>query len=340
MAFLEACESFISHYKLPELMALVLTPSEMEPAAFGQWLDVVIRTGLPKAPKLRLVVLDDKGAPSLGELAEALPKQVVVVPAELDMAAAREEISQAAGNLDTPGGQYRDAFVKLTNALGKQDMGAAETQAQAALGVAAANGWHALAVPIHLAMGASLAGAGKLPGAGARYLAAENAALAGQQAGDAVCQKLRVQARMCQGTVLILASDWQPASALYDETLPLALALKGEVGMAVDCYRLSCFCLEQGGRPAAAWKKGLAGVDFAKAQEKGTLASTTLAYLGEGLSRLAKADRQLAPYWREVERDLVALLGPDWRPPPPPPPAGQGDKSKDKGGAPAAGGRA
>ena len=313
LPFLQACQSFIDHYKLPGLLAIVLTPSEIgDVAAFQQWLDVVTRTALPKIDKLRLVVLDDKRAPSLGTLVEAQPDRVTAVPADLDMPAARQEISENAGNLDKPGGQFRHQFVLMTNALGKQDLATAEKHGQAAIEITTAQAWHALAVPIHLAMGASLAAAGKVEPANRRYVHAEASAAEGEKAGDPVCTKLRVQARFCRGSLLIHASAWQIAAALFSETLPLALATK-DPGMVIDCYRLASFCLEQGKQYQPAWQQGIDGLAYARSVDKATLAATTLPYLGEALDRLCKGS-QFSGSWKRIEQELIALLGPKWRP--------------------------
>lgn len=313
LPLLQACQSFIDYYKLPSLLVLVLTPAEIsDPAAFGQWLDLVARTGLPKLPKLRLVVLDNKKAPSLAALVRAQPQRVVAIPADLDMPAARLEISENAGNLDTPGGQYRHQFVQLTNALGKQDMAAAGQHAQAALDITTAQDWFALAVPIHLAMGASLAATGKIEDANRRYASAEASAASGEQAGDPVCTKLRVQARMCRGSLLIHAAAWQLAATLYTETVPMAETTK-DPGMIIDCHRLASFCQEQAKQFQPAWQHGVDGLAYARSVDKKALEHTTLAYLGEGLARLCKRD-QFAGSWKRIEQELVNLLGPKWRP--------------------------
>ena len=313
LPFLHACQSFIEHYQLPGLLAIVLTPSEIgDHPAFQQWLDIVTRTALPKIDKLRLVVLDDKRAPSLGPLVQAQPERVMAVSADLDMPAARQEISENAGNLDRPGGQFRHQFVLMTNALGKQDLATAETHSQAALEITTAQGWHALAVPIHLAMGASLAAAGKVEPANRRYLGAETSAAEGEKAGDPVCTKLRVQARFCRGSLLIHEAAWQIAATLFTETLPLAQATK-DPGMIIDCYRLASFCLEQGKQYQPAWQQGVDGLAFARSIDKTALSATTLPYLGESLSRLCKQS-QLSGSWKRIEQELVALLGPKWRP--------------------------
>lgn len=316
LPFLQACQSFIEHYQLPGLLALVLDPQEIaDVPAFRAWLDLVARTALPKLAKLRLVVRDDVRSPVLAPLVEAQPERVVAIPAELDMAAARLQISEDAGNLDKPGGQYRHAFVRMGNALGKKDLAAADEQAKVALAVTTTQGWHALAVPIHLAMGASLAGAGKNEEANRRYLAAETSAAEGEKAGDETCGKLRVQARLCRGTLLIHAGAWQLAATLYAETVPLAVAVK-DPGMIIDCHRLASFCRERAEQWAPAWQHGVDGLAYARTVDKQALANTQLAYLGIGLERLCKRN-QYSGAWKRIEQELVALLGPKWRPPAP-----------------------
>jgi hypothetical protein len=313
LPLLQACQSFIDHYKLPGLLALVLTPAEIaDQAAFRQWLESIARTGLPKLPKLRLVVLDDKKAPALTALVQAEPDRVVAVPADLDMPSARLEISENAGNLEMPGGQFRHRFVQMSNALGKQDLVAADQHAQAALNITTAQGWFALAVPIHLAMGASLAATGRIEDANGRYASAEASAASGESAGDPVCTKLRVQARMCRGSLLIHAAAWQLAASLFAETLPMAQATK-EPGMIIDCYRLASFCLEQSKQYQPAWQQGVNGLAFARTVDKAALATTTVAYLGESLARLCKRS-QFSGSWKRIEQELVNLLGPKWRP--------------------------
>jgi hypothetical protein len=317
VAFLQACQSFIDHYQLPGLLALVLTPADVDDvAAFRQWLDLVVGTALPRIPRLRFVLKDDVRAPTLASLVQSHPDRVVAIPADLDMPAAREEISEEAGNLDKPGGQYRHRYVQMTNALGKGDLATADAHAAAALDITTAQGWCALAVPIHLAMAASFAAAERTEDANRRYLAAEAAATDGEKVGDPVCAKLRVQARMCRGSLLIQAGAWPLAATLFAETAPLAKAAN-EPGMTIDCYRLASFCQEQNKQPQVAWQHGVDGLAFARTVDKEALATTTLNYLGVGLDRLCKQG-SLRGSWPRIEQELVALLGPDWRPASPP----------------------
>jgi hypothetical protein len=313
LPLLSACQSLIDHYKVPGLLVLYLTPSAVADAnAYRQWLELVAKAALAKLPKLRFVVRDDRKAPALAPLVQALPTLVVATPADLDMAAARLELSEQAGNLAMPGGQYRHQFVHMTNALGTQDAAAAERHAKAALDITVAQGWFALAVPIHLAMGASFAGAGKNEEANRRYVNAEADAYKGEQAGDPVCAKLRVQARLCRGSLLIQAGAWQLGATLFADTVPLAMAVK-DPGMVIDCHRLASFCQEQAKQPEPAWQHAVDGLAYARTVDPKALGGTTLAYLGLALERLCQRN-QYSGSWKRIEQELVSLLGPRWRP--------------------------
>jgi hypothetical protein len=313
LPLLQACQTFIDHYQLPGLLVLVLNPSEISDVpAFRAWLDLVTRTALPKLSKLRLVVRDDKKSPVLSELVKSQPDRVVAIPADLDMPAARLELSENAGNLDKPGGQYRHQFVQMSNALGKQDLATAVQHSKAALEITAVQGWFALAVPIHLAIGVAFAAQGKNEDANRRYVNAEISAAEGEKAGDAVCTKLRVQARLCRGSLLIHAGAWQLAAALFAETVPLAMATQ-DPGMIIDCHRLASFCQEQAKQYQPAWQHGVDGLAYARTVDKAALVSTQLAYLGEGLDRLCKRG-PLSGSWKRIEQELIVLLGPKWRP--------------------------
>ena len=313
LPFVRACESFIAHYQLPGLLALLLSPSEIaDRPAFAQWLALMARTALPRQPKLRFIVRDDAQAPELAAVAQGQPGRVVAVRADLDMPAARLQLSEAAGNLDTPGGKYRQAFVQLTNALGKQDLAAAESHGAAALAITSAEKWWALSIPVHMALAGGLIAAKRNEDASRRYVQAETAAVEGQKAGDPLCAKLRVQARLGRGSLLIHAGAWRLAAALYAETVPLAKAVP-DPAMVIDCHRLASLCHEQDKQYQAAWQQGVEGLGFARGVDKPVLAQTTLAYLGESLARLCKRG-EFNGGWTRIERELVTLLGPKWRP--------------------------
>jgi hypothetical protein len=158
---------------------------------------------------------------------------------------------------------FRQLFLLFSTTLGKRDLPGAERLATQALAITTAQGWHALSMPIHMALAAVLGGEQRNSEAEARYLAAEAAASAGVEAGDASCAKLRVQARMARGGLLISAKEHERAAQLYVETVPMAQAL-GDARMVIDCQRLASFSREQGGDLRAALRHGMEVTEFAR----------------------------------------------------------------------------
>src|SRR5688572_9198103 len=309
------CVSFSQHYALPGHLAVALVPSEISDiAAFQIWLQ---RFAQAAPPNVRAVVVDDAKAPALAPLVKAEPVRVVSAPLDLDMPGARLEVSQEAGGLDTPGGQFRHLFVKMANALGESKLPEAMGFGQAALAIAGTQGWFALAVPIHFALGAALAGQGRAPEANERYLSAEVAATEGEKAGDPTCTKLRAQARMVRGGLMINERQFPLAAKLFTETLPLATAAQ-DPRMVLDCYRLACFSHEQAGAIEPAWQVGVEGLTYAKGMDQETRQTSNLPYLGDGLMRIAARPEYRAE--QRIDIEMVTLLGrKDWRPAAAPP---------------------
>lgn len=259
----------------------------------------------------RFVVLDDAGHPALEALASAEPERVRTEVADLDMPGALEEISQQNGDLETPGGLYRHLFLQLSNAAKAQDVARATALADRAAALAEEQKWPALAAAAHMVLGGVLASQDP-QAARARYLRAEDLAEKGEAEGDAQCGNVRLHARMASGSVLIATGAFSEAATWYRETVPIAEALK-DARSVIDCWRLASYCHEQSGAPEAAWDAGLAGFGVGRTLDAETKKTTSLAFLAEGLMRLT-SKRPLNRYAQAMEEQIVAALGPDWRP--------------------------
>jgi hypothetical protein len=309
--WVRTCASFSQHYRLPGLLATLLLPGGIADAgAYQLWLQ---RLAAQLPSSVRAVVLDDARTPGFATLVKAEPVRVVAKPLALDMPGARLELSSEAGGLETPGGQFRHLFVQLTNALGASKLPEAIGFAQAALGIAAAQRWFALAVPVQFSLGAAFAGQGRATEANERYLAAELAAAEGEKAGDPACTQLRAQARMVRGGLLVSIRQFPAAAQLFIETIPVAEST-GDPRMVLDCYRLASFSYEQSGAHEKAWQTGIDGLGYAHKLDLETRQTTTLPYLGEGMMRLSQRPEYQAARLR-IEREMVALTGrTDWQP--------------------------
>ncbi|MGD8863780.1 MAG: hypothetical protein PVI30_27450 [Myxococcales bacterium] len=310
------CESFHAHHELPGHLVLVLRPTAVDdPGAYQLWLH---RLAVAAPAQLRALVLDSAEAPGYGQLAEADPRRVTTRAADLDMPSALEQVSAEAGHLDTPGGKFRHLFVQLGNALGEQDLGKALSLGGLALQVAASQGWHHLAVPVHFALGGSLTGAGRHQEAVNHYTEAETAAVKGQSEGpdeakDA-CKKLQLQARLGRAAALMAGGAHPMAARLYEESAPMA-AEGDDPRVLLDCWRLASFSHEQAGAYDDAWRCGLEGLRVARDEmDAETRQSSSFPYLGEGLMRLCERPERKG-LARQTELEIVKVAGTtEWRP--------------------------
>ena len=105
----------------------------------------------------------DTVPPAYATLLEHEGPEVVARAAQLDMPAAFADISQNAGKLDTPGGQYRELFLQLGKALGQSDLARALQLVESAVAVASTQGWFHMHVPVRAALGGALAAEGSIP---------------------------------------------------------------------------------------------------------------------------------------------------------------------------------
>jgi hypothetical protein len=313
--FVRTCRSLIAQHKLARHLAVVLIPERVsDPDAYQLWLHRLVRVA---PPNVRAIVLDVGAQPACAALAAAEPKRVMIQRAGLDMRAALEELSRNAGNDDSPGSRYRTLFVKLGNALGRQDLVRATELAESALAIATAQKWWHMTVPIHFALGGALVGAGRFEEGLARYAAAESDAVRGQNEGLAEmrtpCKVLELQSRLGRGSALIAAQAWGPAARLFEETAPIALQA-ADRRAALECYRLGSFCHERAGEGGEALRLGMEGVKLAKQLDQETLSTSSFVHLGEALMRLTESSRRRG-IGAQLEREIASIAGtPDWRP--------------------------
>lgn len=310
--FLAACDSLRNHYEsLCEHLAVVLMPAQGgDASAWLGWLRSVVEK--PASAYVRLVVLDDARTRELEPLAETFPERVVTIPAQLDMGRAMEELSQQAGHLDTPGGQFRDLFVRMGNAATQGNVARVEGLGAQAVAVASGAGMPSLVAAAYFAMGGALLGAGRPREALERYCQAETAAGESEALGEPQGTRLRLTSRMAQGAARVTAQEMPEAAVLYAQTAPLAHALEDR-HLEFECWRMASWCCEVTKELEQAWAHARCAWELGRTLDASTRAASTLPYVGEALVRLSHA-RQGEHAARAMESEVTAVLGHDWRP--------------------------
>ena len=308
----EAATSFhVHHQPLFRHLVLVLLPEGISsPKDWAQWVERAVRRA--NEAHVRLVCVDYRDAVALAEVARAQAHRVRTRMAGLDMGSALEEVSEAAGRLDTPHGRYRHLFVQLGRAIEARDMPRAEQLAAEAAVLAQKQGWGHLLVASWFALGSGYLAVGNPAEALRTYRHAEAAALEAHARGEPTAQALHLKVRLALGAACVSASLHTRGAAVYEESAPLAETL-GDTRMLLECWRMASYCHELARAHDDSWRCALEGLKVARRMDDETRRTSTLGYLGQGMLRLTKTwkYREHGP---AIQQQLEKLLGPRWQP--------------------------
>ena len=309
VALVRACASLQASLAERVLkLGVVIAPTEVgDPASWEYWLRTLVRAGVPES--VRFLVLDSAEFPMLAGLPDAEPVLVAGAPVDLDMAGARAELAAAAAT-DDPGSQFRVHFVDLTNALGKNDLGAAHDAAQRALAIAGEHGWLAMQVVVYTALGSGYLNGGHTDHAITAYQSARQVAVAAGEAGDPSAPKLIVQGWLGEGGALVSAGRFTEAAAVYMQGAQAAGEGQDPM-MALESWRMAAYCHEQAGDADSAWACGHTALEAGEQIDPGMRSASTLPFVGQGLLRVTR-EGAYAGQVDAVHARMTTLLGPDW----------------------------
>jgi hypothetical protein len=304
--WVRSCESFLRFFEVGVELGVILRPKAIsDVASFAQWLTELAAT----APQqVRTIVLEDADAISLAPLLAARSDRIVCERAALDVPGALIELSDAAGNLDTPGGKFRDQFLRMGKALQDNDCDGALAHGQAAVSVAVEHALFHLAVPVHIALASNLLAQQREADGLSHYAEAEAMAKRGAEQQDqalaALCRKLELQAAMAHGAGLAGIRRWRDAASLFERTSLLAVAAHDETA-GLDCQRLSSFCHEQDGNLPRAWQGVRSALQQARELEPNEREQANFDALAQLVQRLAA--KQSSEEARPVLQQLAQL---------------------------------
>ncbi len=330
-ALVRALTSFHAHHaENIELLAVWLDPASVSDSpAYLSWLQRLLHEA---PPQLRFFSADLLAAPAHEPLCRAEPKLVIAQVAQLDMASAMSEVSRQAGGLDTPGGQFRQLFVKLGEAANAGNVSLAQAIAERATALASAVGWPHLAASAQMVSAAALSGAGQLLEAAQAYTRVyafgeqcEASAPATEDAEDlrAYGPRLRLQARLAQVGLLVQLEAYEHAAQAALQAAKIAEELE-DTRAQLDALRLASFAYELHGAVDHAWASGMLGMALVQKMDDETRKNSTAPYLAQGLLRLTQ-NPSYESHREPLDTQFDKLLGRDWRTSlasPPPAPSG------------------
>lgn len=308
---LETAVSFHAHHQpLFRNIVVVLWPQAVyAKGAWVEWMKEAVQR--LRGEEVRLVCLETEER-ELEPVAQALGPKVQTHVADLDIAGMMEEVSLAAGRLDTAQGRMRHTLVRLHGALGKEDLGRATELGQEALGLAQQQGWGQQVVGVHMSLGSGHLAVGQVREAVREYRQGEAVAAQAQGRGERWGGVLRLYALLAVAGAYVVGGSPTQAATAYEQAARLAREL-GEARLELESWRMGAWCRERVRAWEEAWGSNIKALRVGQRLEEEPRRNSTLAYVGEALLRLARTPVYRGQE-RAVEEEMRKLLGPHWRP--------------------------
>lgn len=333
---LAACRAQLVATDSATKLAVWLDPEAVDAsAAYLAWLQRLVQ----RAPgEIRFFALDRVRDPTYGELIAAEPARVMVKTCDLNMPAALEQLAEEPGQ-KSPGDRLRVLQTRLGSAIGAGDLEAVRSLAEQATELAVAERWPQHAAVAQMMLGAGLAmhdqplearkAYSKAEQLGAAHEAQETEAAAAARKATTtdpaapapldlaghepqLGQKLRLQARLAQGAVMIAVRAFEHAADAYMKAAPIAQVLR-DLRAELDCYRLASVCFSELRQADTAWEVGMRAFRLGLALDDETRRTSTMPYLADHLLRMTERHGDYRYQREPLEKKLEERLGKNWR---------------------------
>lgn len=250
---------------------------------WGQCCDIHTEFTWPKL--LRLLVLDTHAESALMQLAKKRAQHIHSAIAPVSMRGAMQAVLKAADD-GSPGAKLRQHMTDLQEAAGKQQRDALETHAAAALGVAQQQHWLDMWVAVLLTRAAGYLNMQAFEEALADYRSAQPIAQQGEAEAAPGCDKLFVQAQVCEATCLFNMNRFEDAAMVYDRAAQAA-EQRGDLFLSLDSWRMASFCMERKKDQKQAWRYAKNSLDASRKMDAQQRSQSTLPFLGQAMIRLS-----------------------------------------------------
>lgn len=279
---------------------------------FNYWLELALKAGI--AGKFKMVVDDSVSHPSFEKIAGKYPDKIFTIKPQLDMDNAMQQIA-AMGNPNDPAVQYRQAFVKLMQAIEKRNEEQAEKFAAACIDIALKNlkknvYWIGQIIAVYAALANDQIGYKNYKKAIAYSDLGVQAAQKSQELipDEYVWRKFIAQAVMLRGSLFTVVKNWEKAIADFSLAAENYSHTKDMV-LALEAYRMVGLSYKKYGNTDAACKALTSALELSKHLPVETLRFTTFPGVVElllGLNHSKYISQE------EVEAVSRSVYGEDW----------------------------
>lgn len=290
-------------------VTLAVTPTAINSARqyvdwWAQCCDIHTKFTWPKL--LRLIVLDTHEQSELARLAQKRSQHIHSAVAPVNMRAAMQAVLEQADD-GSPGARLRQHMTDLQEAAGKQDRPTLESHAAAALQVAQDQRWLDMWAAVLLIRAAGYLNLQAFADALNDYRAAQSIAQQGEAESAAGCEKLFVQAQVCEGTCLFNMERFEEAAVVYARAAQAA-EQRDDLFLSLDSWRMASFCMERNKDEKQAWDYAKQSLDISRRMDAQQRSQSTLPFLGQAMIRLSPS----AEVRDQVKLTFSELLNEDW----------------------------
>ena len=222
------------------------------------------------------------------------------------MRAAMQAVLEQADD-GSPGARLRQHMTDLQEAAGKQDRPTLESHAAAALQVAQDQRWLDMWAAVLLIRAAGYLNLQAFADALNDYRAAQSIAQQGEAESAAGCEKLFVQAQVCEGTCLFNMERFEEAAVVYARAAQAA-EQRDDLFLSLDSWRMASFCMERNKDEKQAWDYAKQSLDISRRMDAQQRSQSTLPFLGQAMIRLSPS----AEVRDQVKLTFSELLNEDW----------------------------
>lgn len=290
-------------------IVLVITPARIKNhALYTQWwaecCDIHSRYHWPE--NLKLVVFDTDKDSALSVLAQEQPTHIYSLDAPVDMAAAIQAVLREVDD-GSHNAKFRQHTVDLQQAVGKRDKSAIESLSAAAIAIAEQHHWLDMWVVTLLTRAAGYLSLQAYDVALKDYRSAQIIAAQGEQENVPGCNKLQLQAMICEGTCLFSAERFDEAAFAYAKGAQLA-EQQQDLMLTLEGWRMASFSMERIKEKNHAWDYAVKAMEAGRQMDEGQRAQSTLPFLGQALLRLSPN----SDIDKQIKFNFTELLGEGW----------------------------
>lgn len=141
----------------------------------------------------------------------------------------------------------------------------------------------------------------------ADYRNAQLIAAQGAQENIPGCNKLQLQAMICEGTCLFSAERFAEAAIAYAKGAQFAEQQQDSM-LTLEGWRMASFSMERLKEKQPAWEYAMKALDAGRKMDQERRSQSTLPFVGQALLRLSpngEIDKQ-------IKSSFAELLGADW----------------------------